>query len=446
MVKRFIYIIIAVFFYMTYSFGQQNDNSPYSRYGIGDLTDRNFNHLRQMGGLGSSFIDVYHINIVNPASLGFINATAFDFGVNGKGTILNDDNYKNTVWTGGLDYISLAFPLKNPINAVYDGVKKSHKYTMGLTLMPHSFVNYSISGIDSISTDKPFKRNYTGNGGTYKIMWTNAFKYKNFSIGANLGYVFGNLKYQRDIIFDKSEYGYSDFYTNDYNVRGFIWNGGLMYSDILNKTELEENKNKPVKRISAGINFNTASSITTSSNIYHRLAQEFFQIKLTDTIEFGSGIKGKGKLPAELGVGATYYYGERMAIGVNFSTEFWSAYYNEASGEDKGSLKDATKIAIGGYFRPDYKSFESYFKRVYYRYGAYYGTDSRLIKGEKINDFGVTFGLGMPFVYQRKVSNVNLGLNLGSRGLNSPISEKYMKISVGVSFNDDEWFLKRKYN
>ena len=72
-----VYFLLSAFLLIVLAgTAQQNDNSPYSRYGIGDISDNNFNHTRQMSGLGSSYIDGYHINIVNPASYSFLNATA----------------------------------------------------------------------------------------------------------------------------------------------------------------------------------------------------------------------------------------------------------------------------------------------------------------------------------------------------------------------------------
>lgn len=427
--------------------GQQNDNSPYSRFGIGDMADNNFNHVRQMGGLGASYIDAYHINIVNPASYAFLNATAFDIGVFAKGTLLKDKDHKNSIWTGNLDYLSLAFPLTNPINAVYDGVKRKYKWAMNITLKPNSNVDYNIANTDSTSIGKPFVRNYHGSGGSYKLLLGNAVNYKKFALGLNMGYLFGNLRYERNIIFDKADYAYSDYYANDYNIRGFIWNAGLIYTDILNKGEIEQKKIAPIKRISAGLHFNTASSFSTLYNINHFLIQELLsQYNKVDTVNIVSDIRGKGKLPAELGVGFTYYSGEKHAIGLNYTRTMWSSYYNDASGEVKGSLSDVNRISAGGYYRPDYKSYDSYFKRVYYRYGMYYTTDPKQINGDAVKSFGVTMGVGMPFVYQRKITTVNLGVTAGTRGINAPINEKFVKFSLGVSFNDDEWFLKRKYN
>lgn len=425
---------------------QQTDNSPYSRYGFGEPADNNFNHLRQMGGLGASFIDGYHINIVNPASYSFLNATAFDFGIFAKRTWLDDKVNTSKIWSGNLDYLSLAFPLRNPINDLYDGVKKDYKLAMAITLMPNSNVNYNIVALDSLQS-KAFTRNYIGSGGSYKLLWGNSIKYKNLSFGINIGYLFGKVRYENRVLFENTEFAYSDFYTNEYNVRGFLWNAGLMYTSIINKSQIEKNRTAPIKRISFGLHGNSATGFNTTYNVNHQLVQQLpGSIFNVDTVQLVNDIKGSGKLPAEFGLGATYYAGEKFALGINYSGSLWSSYTNDATGEKSGSLKNTSKISLGGYIRPDYKSFDNFFERIYYRYGFYYNTDPRVINEKQINSYGVTFGLGMPFVFQRKVSHVNLGLNAGIRGQGTPVSERFVKISLGVTFNDDEWFLKRKYN
>jgi len=47
----------------------------------------------------------------------------------------------------------------------------------------------------------------------------------------------------------------------------------------------------------------------------------------------------------------------------------------------------------------------------------------------------------------RSFSNINLGFELGKRGMASEnlIEEKYFKINIGLSLND-LWFQKRKIN
>ncbi|MEC7264731.1 MAG: hypothetical protein VXW38_13400, partial [Bacteroidota bacterium] len=86
-----------------------------------------------------------------------------------------------------------------------------------------------------------------------------------------------------------------------------------------------------------------------------------------------------------------------------------------------------------------------YFKRVTYRAGLRYDVSGLEVNGKEINNFGITFGLGMPL--GGSFSNVNLGFELGRRGTTDAnlIEESYLKINVGLSLND-VWFQKRKIN
>jgi hypothetical protein len=62
-----------------------------------------------------------------------------------------------------------------------------------------------------------------------------------------------------------------------------------------------------------------------------------------------------------------------------------------------------------------------------------------------INNFGITFGVGLPL--GRSLSNLNLGFELGKRGTTRAdlVEENYLKINIGISLND-RWFRKRKIN
>ncbi|MBK8348031.1 MAG: hypothetical protein IPL08_10510 [Saprospiraceae bacterium] len=93
---------------------------------------------------------------MNPASYSFLNATLLISGVFAKRTWLTENNTTNKIWSGNLDLPFTCFSLRNPINEVYDGVKKDYKLGMSFTLMPHSFVNYNIVSVDSLAETGPF--------------------------------------------------------------------------------------------------------------------------------------------------------------------------------------------------------------------------------------------------------------------------------------------------
>lgn len=88
-----------------------------------------------MGGLGSAVIDVYHFNVLNPASYSYLDVFALDIGLFGKYSTLRDQNNTSNIWTGNIDYLAFAFPLRNPVNDIYEGKKDEKKTGDGLCLV-----------------------------------------------------------------------------------------------------------------------------------------------------------------------------------------------------------------------------------------------------------------------------------------------------------------------
>jgi len=423
-------------------------NSPYSRFGLGDRVDENFMHSRAMGSLGNSYLNGYHINIVNPASYATLRATSFELGMGAKRSYLESGDLTHNQWGGNLEYISLGFPLKNPLNSLLDKEKSPYNLAMAFTLMPNSTVNYNITSTETIDNLGEVERNYTGEGGSYKFLWGNSIKYKDLSFGLNLGYLFGRLEYSRNIDFLELQAPYQDRFLAEYNLNGFLWGVGAIYSKVLNQDKLDVKIDREAKVLSIGATLKASTGFNTTLTTGQFGVQTITSsLQYIDTVSITQDVKGSGKLPLEYGLGVSYYGGEKYMVGIDLAAANWSNYRNDAdlTAEDN-PLSNTFSVSLGGYYRPNYKSFTNYFKRVYYQYGFYYKTDPLKVEGEQLKNYGLTAGVGLPFVYQRKVSHANLGIDLGIRGSGSPISEKYIKLTFGFTFNDDEWFIKRKYN
>ena len=56
-------------------------NSPYSRYGIGDLYVGRPVAAKAMGGVASAYSDPLNINFINPASYSRLQLSTFDVGL-----------------------------------------------------------------------------------------------------------------------------------------------------------------------------------------------------------------------------------------------------------------------------------------------------------------------------------------------------------------------------
>ena len=424
--------------------GQGNDNSVYSRFGLGDPVNSNFMHLRHMGSIGASYHDPYHINLVNPASISHLRAVAFDMGVYAKIAQIKDDLNSETVSSGSLEYISIAMPLSNPVNEILEREEKDYGFGMGFTLMPHTTVGYNISSLESTQEFGTIERNFRGSGGTNKFLWSNSARYRDFSFGINLGYLFGKITYERNLIFQQEQFGYNDVFVTNYNARGFLWNIGFLYTKLLNEDAIAEDRGVQPKRIIVGVHYGSNTGFTTESDVTNLGVQQLSATRIfRDTLFVATEIEGEGTLPGEFGVGFTFQNGEKLTFGVNYSLTNWSEYTNDANPQD---LKDAFRVSAGGFYRPNYLSQKSYWDRVYYRFGAYYSSDPRSVEGSDINSYGLNLGVGLPFIYQRRVSHANLGVELGFRGRNTPIEETFISFSLGFTFNDSEWFLKRRYD
>lgn len=402
---------------------------------------------RQMGGMGAALVDPYMVNIINPASYSFLKATAFEIGIYGRRSTISEQGQSQDRWSGNLEYLSLAFPLTNPINEVIEGKRKDYHLGMAFTLMPNSTVSYNVFSDVVDPQVGEYTLNYVGSGGSYKFLWGNAINYKDFSLGVNLGYLFGDIRYEQNTVFNDLPAAYTNNFITDYRMRGFLYDIGLMYNTILNRKELEDNNGAGIKRLSVGLHYNTNTSFNTNADV--SLVTLLAGTSAVDSTSSLLDVEGSGTLPAELGLGAMYQHKGKFGIGFDVSQTSWSYYRNDAellSDATPLELTDTFTASLGGYYRPSTKSYAKYFKRVYYRYGLFYNTDPRNSDGDNITNVGVSFGLGMPLIYQRKISHLNLGLDFGRRGTGTAVEETYFQINFGFTYSDDEWFIKRKYN
>jgi len=441
------------------AFCQPQDNSPYSRFGMGDIVDRNFMSSQFMGGLGASLSDPYQINIVNPASFGSLAATSFDIGLFAENSNLRDGISPNnpvrspyqSLWKGNLSYLSLAIPLQNRLNDLLDRKKSTVSVATGFSLMPYSTVGYNVK-LESFDDDIGLiKKRFEGSGGTYQFLWSNGIRLDKFSFGMNLGYLFGKLENKRVVEFEPTQPFFITELSETNRVNGFLWNAGVMYSLHLNKAPEVSNADFVPKRITFGLHGNSSTGFTTTTSSFQGAvlagSEATFLVPIRDSLNStDEDIVTSGTLPAEIGIGATYFHGEKFALGFNYSATSWSQL--EASFVNN-KLNNTSKLSFGGFYRPNYKSIGNYFERVYYRFGVYLNqvpNEVPLDADQIIRDFGISVGVGLPFFYQRKVSHANLGITYGWLGQGTPVEERYLRLSFSFTFNDDEWLLKRKYN
>jgi len=436
----------------TIALAQPKDNSPYSRLGIGDLVDQNFFAQAGMGGLGAAFHDPYHMNIANPASYGKLRSAAFEVGLFSQYSELKDGTGTNSnvsTWNGNLGYLSLGFPLKNPINEVLDQKKKKIRWGMNFSLLPYSNVDYNIQNLtteevfgDTIGVNYLFQ----GKGGTYKVMWGNGISFKNLSVGANIGYFFGKIENIKEVDFINLSNPFVNRFNDDYAVGGLTWSLGVQY-DIVLKTK--DNSDEAIEYITIGAYGNSPNKVNITRDRKWVTINSAYGV--LDSIPPTSGLERENTsfLPGEFGIGIMYAKKNKRKLGLDFKLQSWKGYVN-----DLVTLSDANqptvntyRVAVGYEYLPDELAYNNYFKKVRYRFGAFYSNDPRSVQDQQITKYGVTFGMGMPIILPRQgKSFVNFGLELGQLGIADALQRTYFKINLGFTLNDDTWFFKRKFN
>ena len=434
------YILMAAMLVMGLSaLAQPKYNSPYSRLGMGDLFDQNFANQNGMGGLSTAYNNAFHLNVLNPASYSHLQTTAFEVGFNARYSSLENNGTKATLWGGNLSYLALGFPMRNPINEVLDPRKRKAKWGMAFALVPYTTVGYDIQTSSYLPGADTIRFSFEGTGGTYQLIWGNSMKVDNFSVGLNLGYLFGKVSRQHEVLPDLNN-SYEESFVDEFSVGGILWNLGIQYELELDKNR--EEGEPSAKKITFGLTGHSNNKFNTNSSFLYRSFNPSYGD--LDTIAMANDVEGKGTLPAAFSLSMLFEKTNKTKIGIQYDFQNWSAYTNDAKPD---TLNNTMRIAVGGEYIPDHTSYNNYGRRMRYRAGVFYGTDPRSVFNNSLTNYGINVGLGFPIVLPRqRTSFINLGVEVGKFGTSESLQETYAKLSVGFTLNDNSWFFKRKFN
>jgi hypothetical protein len=423
------------------------ENSPYSRYGIGDLTPNHNILSRGMGGFAAAYGDRLSINFTNPASLGNLSLTSFEVGGDIDIRTLKSANpvgkFKATNTL--ISYVALGFPIASAKMR-----KKEINWGLTFGLRPVSRIGYKINNLDRTSIDS-LSTTYEGEGGTNQFFIGTGIRIKNFSFGITTGYMFGNKDYSAKIEFlnDTVAYLPSNHYTLTRFGSPFI-NAGIQYETILNKDEVKAGKFAQSLRLGAYFNLKQKVKATQDKVVETFVKDGVGGTFRLDSVYEQKDIAGKIIMPATIGVGAAYN-SRHWLIGADFEMTNWSSYrfFNA-----KDAVQNSWVFRAGAQYYPakDNTPASKYFNFVRYRAGFYYGPDYIKLSKSR-NEFGITAGAGFPLTSLRRVSYnndfvvLNTAIEYGNRGniKTDNLKENILRISIGLSMNA-QWFFKRKYD
>ena len=404
--------------------GQIQINSPYTRYGLGTLVENGMDpRITAMGGLYYGLQANNLINTANPASYAAFDSVSFifDAGIFGLLTNLKSDLQSDQGSYISLSHLMFGFP-----------VTKWWRTSIGI--LPFSYVGYDIYNTEKVEGSTDIQYVYRGSGGFNQLYWGNAFVIrKRLSIGFNMKYMFGTITRSRGVTFPDSIEMKNTYIRGSIRPSDFYGEVGFQY-----KAKLP----KDLFMVIGGV-FGPQVKINSKANY---LATTYFgDINLAqisyDTIEVRYNEKGSFTLPVRTGFGVTAGKQGKWVIGADFLWQNWEqfTYYGNSD-----SLANRWNIAVGGEYIPNARSISSYFQKIAYRAGFHFGETQLILKNQHLNEFGISFGLGLPI--KKSKSTVNLAAIIGKRGTtrNGLIQENFIRFTVGVNVFEN-WFFKSKY-
>ncbi|MGI6815975.1 hypothetical protein ACFX5L_10920 [Bacteroides sp. KG123] len=396
---------------------QNNTNSPYTRYGYGQLAEQGSGNSRAMGGIAYGLRDKYQINFANPASYTAIDSLTFIFdgGISFQNTNFGNGSVKLNAKNSSFDYIAMQF-------------RASRRAAVSLGLLPYSNVGYNMGEYreNTAFPDKSTALTYSGEGGLHQLYLGAGFEIlENFSVGANLSYLWGDITRVSEINFPSGSSVSPYKGQTGVAVKSYKIDLGAQYTHRFGKRHTA----------TLGVVFSPGHDLNNEAYKATQLGNSTTGLTATtrDTV-VTCGI------PVSFGVGATYVYDDRLTVGMDFMLQKWSdvTFMNSRS-----ALSNCGKISIGAEYLPNSMG-RSYLSRVKYRFGAYYSKPYYKIDGVRAADeYGVTAGFGMPVPRTRSILSLSAQY-VRVKGTRAQfLNENILRVCVGVTFNE-RWFFKRR--
>lgn len=429
-------IILAVFLVISVCVSAQEGTygaySPYSIFGIGDISKEGTAYNKSMGGTGIATRNNRVINYLNPAAVTARDSLSFmaDFGLVQQNTLYRQGDLKSGNNTFNIYDFIMTFP-----------IYRSSAFMVGIT--PYSDIGYDFSTIetnpDIIGNTGNIGYDSYGTGSVYQaFIGAGVTFWKRLSVGAEAIYYFGNLDKVTNMNYSDDSYRSLNS-GSELMVRGVTGKFGLQY---------EQNLGGNVSMV-IGATYKLSTGMKGYATNYRYAVQSSVTDSLrhhVDTLA-ASGLR----FGDELGVGISIRGGDKWNAEFNYLRSDWrksgmdKAAGFAVNGESVFTTTVSQSFRVGFEYVPNRNDIRYYMKTCSYRLGFYYDRAYYKLDGNNVNSMGVTLGITLPvFKYHNGIS---LGVDLGQRAStrNDMIRERYATFVIGFNIHD-LWFRKIQYH
>ena len=405
--------------------------TPYSIYGIGDLSKEGTAYNKSMGGTGIAARNRRVINYLNPAAVTARDSLSFmaDFGLTESNKVFKQGDIRSAHNTFNIYDFVMSFP-----------IYRSSAFMVGLT--PFSDMGYDFSSYETdpniIGNTGNITYDSYGTGSVYQLfVGAGVTFWKQLSLGAEMIYYFGNLDKVTNMDYANSSYR-SVNSGSELTVRGVTGKFGLQY---------EQKLGGDVSMV-IGATYRMGTDMKGYSKNYRYANQS----SVTDTLKYSvDTLAGSGmKFGDEIGIGIAVKGGERWSAEFNYVRSDWSnSGFDTATGfsvigESRFTSTVSQSFRAGFEFVPNRNDIRYYYKKCAYRAGVYYDQAYYKLDGHNVNSMGLTLGVTLPVF--RLYNGISLGVDLGQRAStrNNMIRERYATFNIGFNIHDI-WFRKVQY-
>jgi hypothetical protein len=434
---------VLVLLFGTAAKAQVTTQSPYSRYGIGNIKPMVLPQYKAMGGISTAVFSptgYSNINMQNPASYAGIGLTTADIGASGTIMTLKKGDASEQSFNSTLSHVALGFPVSRG-SALSFGV-------LPYSELGYDFINKATLTSPNSSASEDINYIYSGEGGLTKAYLGYGFQIgDHLRLGANAEYIFGNMMQTRstELVNQTDAAGNPNVINarlqTKNSVGGVAFSYGAQYNIPLNsKTSF-----------TLGYSGSSNSSINVKRSVvatqYLKSPTTGDELPALDTVSNTQNASTSLKLPLIHNFGISLQKYNVWMIGADYRMGKWSEL---AIDNVNQTLQDTYGFSVGGQITPDITSIGSYWNKVDYRLGFSYDKTYVQLNNNDIKQTAITFGFGFPLApspNRRSFYKINFATEIGKRGAlaNGLIQENYVNFHLGFTLND-KWFQRFKFD
>ena len=386
--------------------------SPYSLYGIGDIWYAPGVRNAAIGYTGIALAPENSISCVSPASWARINRTRIEAGLMYEGFSSSDAS--SSIRLGRIDFNGalLAIPVATSQGIVF---------VAGVT--PYSGTSYNIFR-NSSSQIADYTVNYVGKGGLSRAQLGLSYTPSpDIALGASFNYLSGTLEQERSF-FDSLGTTSIGTIREKTIARGILGTLGLRYTGFGKIHEALDG-------LSLGFVVHSRASLTSEQ-------QTTYAYQSVDENDTSQTFHSRLAIPLAFGVGLAYQAGPRYLVTADYYAQPWSTA--DFYGANPKNLRNSFRIGFGAERIPNPLPSSPWLDRLAYRLGMFYHATYYRVKGQPIDEWALTGGLGISLGGE---SMFNVAVEYGTRGTNESnlVKDGIFRISASLTISE-LWFVR----